>query len=294
MTTATRSAPPSCNTGASEVDSWLSWDWYSATLKGVTSVNAILAALLEVAAPGGHWKSVPALHGYALGWRLEGVEVGSVTVFQRDEEVHVQATSAVAEVVVDLLRARWPEHSVSRADVAWDVDSPGSFDRLYRRVLDLARTNPRGRVSTSQAGDWIDRRDGRTFYAGGVKSRMRIRVYEKGHEQLGKDPACGASLDWTRVEWSLRPASKEKAWLARASKHEALGLSRFGAAVADGLLGSEVETVVPVLRFASQDPMYWMVRQFKRPVRELLAMDPLDAMRLLADTLDRVSAGPPP
>lgn len=294
MTTATRAAPPSCNTGASETTDWLSWDYYSATLKGLTSVNVVLAALREVAAPEGQWKAVPGLHGYTNGHRLEGVEVGDVVVFHRDDEIHVQASSAVAEVVVSLLRERWPDHTVSRADIAWDVDAPGAFDRLYRRVHHLAKTNPRRPVSTSQRGDWLDRLDGRTFYAGKRGGRMLIRVYEKGHEQLGKDPLCGASKDWTRVEWEVRPSSKEKAWLARASKVEALGLTRFGARVADELLGTEVQAVIPVLRFASQDPLYWMCRQFKRPVRDLLAMDPLDAMRLLADTLERASAGPPP
>ena len=291
MSVETLSAPPSCNTGASG----LTWDWYQATLKGLgdalTSVNGILSVLGTVVRPGSQWKACKALYGYACGVELVGVETGSVRVFYGSGDVHVQATSAVAEGVAGLLQLWWPDHTVSRADVAWDVVERDSFDRLYRQVHALARSNPRGKVSTSQAGDWIDREQGRTFYAGGTASRLRVVVYEKGHEQRSKDPGCTAPLDWTRVEWRLRPTSDQKAWLARASKVEALGLSGFGAAVAVDLLGSDVVPVGNALRFASQDPAYWMVRQYRAVVLDLLQLDPLDAMARLVELLDRTDPG---
>ena len=284
---ATTDAPPLCNTGASD----LTWDWYQATIKGssdaLTSANGVRSVLATVVGPGGQWAPTKALFGYPFGQELQGVPVGTVKVFYGAGDVHVQATSAAAEPVADLLRKWWPEHTVSRADVAFDTISAGSFDRLYQRVHHLARTNPRGKVSTSTAGDWIDRETGRTFYAGGTSSRLRVRVYEKGHEQRAKDPNCGADLDWTRVEWQLRPTSDQKAWLARASKVEALGLSAFGAAVADEVLGADVLAVGNLLRFASQDPAYWMVRQYRRVVLELLALDPQDAHDRLVQLVEQ-------
>lgn len=287
--TATLDRPPVCNTGASD----LTWDWYQATIKGlpgsVTCENTLMLRLAAVIAPGSHWKPVPGLYGYSSGRELLDVEVGSVRVFWGGADVHVQATSAVAEPVVQVLRAEWPDHTVSRADVAWDVKSPGSFDRLYRRVHALARSNPRAPVSTSTAGDWIDRETGRTFYAGGTSSRLRVVVYEKGYEQRAKDPGCGADLDWTRVEWRLRPTSDQKAWLSRASKTEALGLSAFGAAVADDVLGSEVVPVGNLLRFASQDPAYWMARQYRRVVLSLLELDPDDIRDRLAQLVEQTA-----
>ena len=286
MTAPTLDRPPVCNTGASEI----TWDWYQATLRSLTSADAVMMALGTAVAPGSHWKPVPGLYGYSLGRELLGVAVGSVRVFYGGEDVHVQATSAAAEPVVQVLRSLWPDHIVSRADVAWDVIAPGSFDRLYRRVHHLARTNPRGKVSTSQAGDWLDREQGRTFYAGGTSSRLRVVVYEKGHEQIAKDPNCGASRDWTRVEWRLRPTSDQKGWLARASKVEALGLSAFGAAVADDVIGSEVVPVGNMLRFASQDPGYWMARQYRRVLLDLLELDPDDIRDRLVQLVEQ--AGP--
>ena len=292
MTAPVLDLPPVCNTGASD----LTWDWYQATIRGdesaLTSANAVMRALEPVTGPGGRWKAIPPLFGYGSGWQLLGVETGSVKVFAGGlggTDVHVISTSAAAEVVAPILRAAWPNHTVSRADVAWDVDAPGSFDRLYQRVHGLARSNPRGKVSTSQAGDWIDRELGRTFYAGGQSSRLRVVVYEKGFEQRAKDPGCTASTDWTRVEWRLRPTSNQKAWLARATKEQALGLSAFGASVADAVLGTEVQAIGNLLRFASQDPAYWMARQYRSTIISLVELDPDDLRDRLVQLLDQTA-----
>ena len=285
---ATAEAPPLCNTGAN----YLHWDWYQATLRGssdvLTSVNAITRALGETISGGGRWVTCKGLYGYTQGVELKGVLAGSVRVFWSAKDVHVQATSEAAESIVEVLRRVWPLHLVSRADVAYDVVEPGSFERLYGRVHELART-PRhgGKVSTSTVGDWIDGIDGRTLYAGGVSSRVRVRVYEKGKEQRAKDPGSKAPDDWTRTEWQLRPSSGQKAWLAQASKVEALGLSPFGAVVAEDLLGVEVVAVGNTLRFASQDPAYWMARQYRLVILDLLGLDPEDIRARLVDLIEQ-------
>jgi hypothetical protein len=283
----TRLQPPSCNTGASE----LTWDWYEVTIKGssdaLTRANGVMSVLGSVVGPGSRWKAIRALHGYQAGQELLGVEVGALMVFYGAGDVHVRASGAIAEPVCDLLRKWWPDHIVSRADVAYDVVSAGSFERLYKRVHHLARNNPRAKVSTSTVGDWLDGELGRTFYAGGNSSRLRIRIYEKGHEQRAKDPLCDADLNWTRVEWQLRPTSDQKSWLGRASKVEALGLSAFGAAVAGDVLGSDVVAVGGLLRFASQDPGYWMARQYRRVLLDLLELDAEDIRDRIAQLVEQ-------
>ena len=294
----TRVRPPLCNTGAN----YLHWDWYQATVPGgsdaLTRANAVMG-VLGAGLRGDNvgcqpWKVCAGLHGYSRGAELEGVERGSVKVFYGlTGDVHVQGTSKAAQVVADLLRQWWPDHRVSRADVALDVDQVGSFERLWRLVHRLAREGADGggrKISTSTAGDWIDAEAGRTFYAGGRTSRLLVRVYEKGHEQRGKDPDCGASLDWTRVEWQLRPTSDQKGWLAKASPVEALGLSPFGALVAREVLVEDVVAAGSVLRFASQDPLYWMVRQYRRAVVGLVQLDPDDLRAQLVEMLDRIGS----
>ena len=248
---------------------------------------------MALGGPRGRWRQIPGLYGYSRGWELLDVEAGSVRVFEGSEDVHVQGTGPVAEHVASVLRDRWPEHLVSRADVAFDVVEPGAFERLYKRVHEIARDGAgrRGRkVSTSTVGDWLDGERGRTFYAGGTSSRLRVRVYEKGHEQRAKDPGCGADVNWTRAEWQLRPSSDQKAWLAAASKVEALGLTSFGAAVAEALLDEDVVSVSALLRFASQDLGYWMVRSYRRVVLELLELDPEDMRSRLVELLERAEA----
>ena len=295
----TQVKPPPCNTGANPLLGSLVWDWYQATVmpstEAVTCADVIMRALgsasLTFMPAGRRWKAVRGLYGYSEGMTLEGLVVGSVGVFWGvNAGVHVQGTGPAAVFVASVLRQWWPDHAVSRADVAFDVDSVGSFDRLYKRVHLLARDGAAvgGRkIGTSTEGDWLDGERGRTFYAGGRTSRLRVRVYEKGHEQRSKDPNCSASLDWTRVEWQLRPSSDQKRWLGTATPLDALGLSPFGACVAAAVLGENVESVGGTLRFASQDPGYWMVHQYRGVVVDLLALDPDDMRRRLVELLDR-------
>jgi len=288
----TSSGPPSSNRGANWSTDDLHWDWYQATLSAPGDVSSLLRALSGALGLAPEWVPGKGLYGYTVGYRLEGVPAGSVQVFVRPDDVHVQASSSAAIPVAAYLRATWPDHRVSRADVALDTDDAGSFDRLWRQVHGLARNGAEGggrKVSTSTAGDWIDGEKGRTLYAGGVSSRARVVVYEKGLEQLGKDPACGASRDWTRVEWRLRPDTPEgKTWLGKATPAEAVGFTPFTAAVASALLAVGMSAPDAVRRFASQDPLYWMVRQYRRSVLDLLDLDPLDAMLRLADLVQLV------
>lgn len=288
--------PPVSNRGANWTTSDLHFDWYQATLPGSDDPFSLMRALADALGLPSTWLPGKGLYGYSAGYRIAGLEGGSVQVFVRPDDLHVQATSTAAIPVAAYLRASRPEHRVSRVDVALDTDAVGSFDRLWRHVHALARNGSEGggrKVSTSTAGDWIDAEKGRTLYAGGTSSRARVVVYEKGREQTEKDPNCGADPNWTRVEFRLRPDTPEaKAWAARATPAECIGYTPFTAAVASSLLAVEMSAAESVRRFASQDPLYWMVRQYKRSVLELLALDPADAMARLSELVDLASPEP--
>lgn len=292
MTAPTLDRPPVSNRGGNYPPELLSWDWYQATIDTPELASLLLNGLARSLGLS-KWTLCPALYGYSLGYVLDGVETGSVRVFVRERDVHVQATSRTAGAVAEYLRSAWPEHRVSRADVALDVDAPGCFDRLWRHVHDLARSGAAGggrKVKTSTAGDWLDGVDGRTLYTGGTSSPLRVVVYEKGCEQLAKDPNCGASRDWTRVEWRLRPDTPAgKAWLGKATPAEALGMTPFGASVASSLLAADVVPVDSVRRFASQDPAYWMARQYRRVLLDLLALDPDDVHARLVQLVEQAA-----
>lgn len=293
MSAATREGPPPSNRGANWTTDDLVWDWYQATLSAPGDVSSLMRALAAALRLPSEWVSGKGLYGYSAGYRLAGTEQGSVQVFLRPDDVHVQASSSAAVPVAEYLRRVWPEHRVSRADVALDTAEPGSFDRLWRHVHGLARNGSTGggrKVSTSTAGDWIDGEQGRTLYAGGASSRARVVVYEKGREQIGKDPNCGADPNWTRVEWRLRPDTPEgKAWLGKATPAEAVGYTPFTATVAASLLAVDMTSMASVRRFASQDPAYWMARQYRRVLLGWLELDPDDMRDEIVALIDQTA-----
>lgn len=301
-------SPRGGNTGANKPTLWktddLKWDWYEATVHDLRpeEVQRTVFAMRTVLGRE-DWIMVAGRFGYLGGWKRGSDTGGTMTIYEGADQVHLIGTGPMSPAVAGFLRRMYPGHSVSRADVALDVTAPGCFDPLWRRVhVRAVGMKPRP-VLTELAGDWADdigtRRDawvaldrpapkGRTFYAGGRSSRMRIRVYEKGLQQLGLDPSCGASPDWVRVEWQIRPDSSQKVWLGAAELHEAVALTRFGGIVAEDLMREEFASAVPSeLRHASAHPAMWMVRHYKKVLGPMLDLDPAELHRELGALLAR-------
>lgn len=132
-------------------------------------------------------------------------------------ETHVTVQGRWSVDLASHLRTVHPQHSVTRADVCIDQDSPGFWDWITAIALDLADHH---RVQIRQDGDWITPAGalrGRTLYIGSMQSASMIRIYEKGkkHRKDGTDDT--ASLDWVRIEVQCRPSRdfKKCAWLAQ-------------------------------------------------------------------------------
>lgn len=299
MTAATLTGPPSSNTGANtcpldlsygvKIAADLHFDWYEATIRSDVSALVVVSSL--GARLGVSFEAIRPQNGYGHGYRLVGLDAGTVAVYGGGTDAmgtHVKATSAAAVLAAEVIRERWPDHRVSRVDVALDFDQPGAWDALEPLVEGIARNGGwRGRaMKVSTVGDWPHREDPLaplTLYCGASSGRLSSRLYRKGVEQLEKDPNCGASLHWVRFEWQVRPDSGQKAWAARASLLELVGMTPYGAAVARALVAADVAVLDRPARFASQDPGYWMAKQYGTVVDELLALDPLDmAVRLAA------------
>lgn len=140
-------------------------------------------------------------------------ETESVCLFAWDTKrnrVHVKATGSHARGLDDFLRPYSPH--VSRIDLAIDVSGLSMFDRLYRPASRFISEN---KITYKQVGMWASRKE-RTLYAGSNKSRVQVRIYEKGHEQIAKGN-LNADPDWVRVEVQVRPNSKEKASIGQMS-----------------------------------------------------------------------------
>lgn len=262
----------------------LGLDWYQATITGVTDPQEVAARLL-------HGSGVSALkegHGgfnRPSSLRGESAAGGSVAVFfGAEQDVHVLGSSSAAPHVSAVLREFYPVHTVSRADVCLDFDHEGAFDKLWREIHRLATGREGRRVGTTLAGDWLDGLAGRTLYAGGPTSRLRIRVYEKGHEQRAKHPDREFSLNWARVEWAVRPDSKSKLAAATATVEELAAWTPFGAAALEAVYGLGLDPQAPA-RTPSTDPLFWLLRQYGPLLRKIVADEPL---LTVASLLERV------
>lgn len=251
------------------------WDWYQGTITGLKNPDEVVARLvmdaagLTLRASSGGYNRPESVRGDFAG--------GSIAIyFGNDLDVHVLGSSSAAVHVAAVLRAHWPEHTVSRVDACMDFDAPGAFERLYPELHALARTPRRGGrggvVATSTVGDWLDNVDGRTLYVGGPQSQYRVRCYEKGHEQRSKHPDQTFSLDWARVEAQVRPHGSGKRVAATATPAEVFAWTPFGSAVLQAIAGLELVPLAPA-RVPSTDPEFWLARQYGPILRDWLVLD---------------------
>jgi DNA relaxase NicK len=120
---------------------------------------------------------------------------------------HIAVAGDSTPAVVEVIRACWPSHQVTRVDVALDFDGVGTWERLREVVL---RHAVRAGLVRREIRDPVpcDRdMQGRTLYAGSRKSYVMIRLYEKGKELVSKRKVLEGqivSLDYCRLEIEVK------------------------------------------------------------------------------------------
>jgi len=125
-----------------------------------------------------------------------------------NERTLLRASSDNADSFASLVRREWPDHRVSRVDVAMDFqEGPDFFNDMAEWLIDYAKNGGRT-LKISYAGDWANGVHGRTLYIGSRTSPVYIRLYEKGFEQLQKGNET-APLDWVRFEAEIKPKNTE-------------------------------------------------------------------------------------
>lgn len=176
-----------------------------------------------------------------------------------------------AQAGSDFLRKLYPNHRVSRADVAYDLREVGGFDRIIGQIEPIAR---KAGVEVCFMGDPDPKKStGRTMYFGSPKSDVRICVYEKGIFQRSKGDE-NAPADWVRVELRVRPRKERKSFCASASLAELWGLSRWSSTVAADVLETQSPFVPdPSLRRSETDQaIAHMLRQYASSIRKFCDM----------------------
>ena len=187
------------------------FDWYQATVPA--PVQDVLAALPGVVDDGDWERMRKAPHGYGFGSTLVDHDgpVARVWWGGTHEHPHVVASGEFAPRVADLLRAEWPAHRVSRADVCEDYAEPGSYDRLQDLALSVARDKG---VRVGTAGDHLLTKQGRTLYLGAPTSHTRLRIYDKAAELRAKFHGQPQKLEaipeeLARFEVQVRPQTPQ-------------------------------------------------------------------------------------
>ncbi len=125
---------------------------------------------------------------------------------------HLRAQGVYSPDIATIVRGLWPDHPVTRADVAIDFDGAGAFQKLYRLCFRKGREKG---LKLEKRGDprREDERNplaGTTLYVGSRSSTAFLRLYEKGKEQLAKAKHSDQppSLDWTRLEIEVKPQNR--------------------------------------------------------------------------------------
>jgi DNA relaxase NicK len=229
------------------------FDWYSATVRERPEV--IIAGLREDLSG---WvteverrKGSNNYEASDVGLDYFGGSIFSVLHGGPNGAPHVRASGAGSPVVADVLRRRWPQHAVSRVDVAVDFDGEGCWDKLFAVCADVARE--RGLKWTTY-GDFREDRDvmaGRTVYIGSRQSPVMVRLYEKGKQML---PSVRVgeklpSLNWCRLEVEVKPPQREARLAAAIRPAEQFwGCSSWSRKLLHRACGTDVERVTMTVR----------------------------------------------
>lgn len=274
------------------------FDWYEVT---VEESPVWLREALSSQVQGLVWEPTRPHGGYGHAESVysSGEEVFKFLYGGAHQWPHLVASGATANEVASVIRRVTPVHLVSRADVRDDIEDGAFFDRAYPVMVEIAKA--RG-VRVTPDGDWFtDRHLGRTLYMGAKDSAVRVRMYEKGFEQLAKHGnaarVAGVSENWVRCEIQVRPTKRAaKLQLAEVPADQFWGCSRFAQDIADELLGVEVERVNigTVYRVSDLEraEMY-MLRQYAAVLRRVKEREgSWEAVgRWIGETLDNADPG---
>lgn len=266
-------------------DSGAAFDWYAATIRD--DLPVILRKLADDL--GGEVRTGSPKNGYARGDFIYRDDSKIVTVFSggRNGHPHAFASSDDAPAFAAAVRRHWPDtHHVTRADVKFDYDGSGTWDRLYAVLTTLGDDR---RLKMSQAGDWRALEDGRTFYVGAPSSAVRIVLYEKGKELIGKsiDGGFGISKDLVRLEARVRPDGDARHRAAKADPIQLFGYAEWTRELIKLVEGADVERVHLKERRESdhERAMYWLVKQYGQHLLDEATI--LGSWDLLAASLSR-------
>lgn len=141
----------------------------------------------------------------------------------------VRFTGSCSTTGANWLRSNYPEHSVTRCDIAADTSFEAPVQsvtatEMFEHCVSIAKEM---RLKTSVIGDWYGE-GGRTLYIGSAKSAYRMRIYEKGKQD---DNGLIGGVNWVRFELVCRPDKKCRADASLLTPQEIMGSWRYAVRV---------------------------------------------------------------
>lgn len=221
------------------------FDWYQATVRH--PVDDVLAGLVELA-ESPRLRHGKGRHAYGHTTTVDGRDGAVAQVLHGGSHAypHVVFSGEATQAGVEFIRARFPDHSVTRVDAREDFGDEGAFERIKPVMLAVA---DECRVKVGCAGDWALRNEARTLYLGSPSSACRLRLYDKAAELRGKfaaDPVKLAAVPehLSRFEAQVRPQTAQaKASFATIEPLAVMGSSRWLRDVWMGVAGLQLEPV---------------------------------------------------
>lgn len=221
------------------------FDWYQATVpRPVDDVLEALGGLAERP----EYVHGRGAHGYATATAVAGPEGTLARVMHGGTHhyPHVVLSGEATQAGVEVIRASFPEHFVSRADAREDFGDVGAFDRILPVMLGTAEAHG---VKVGCAGDWALTMEARTLYLGAPSSACRQRLYDKAAElrvKFAADPVRLAAVPehLARLEAQVRPQTKDaRVRFATIEPLAVMGSSAWLRDVWHGVVGLQLEPV---------------------------------------------------
>jgi hypothetical protein len=240
------------------------FDWYQASVPGLP--EAVMQQLLAtmpsdtVSIDGRGMNSFKHRRDYAIPGESEVI----ATVMHGGVNPHpnVKTTGDRSPALASVLRHLWPDHRVSRLDVAIDMRGEGVFDACVSVMSKVGRDN---RLKGKKIlPDDLD--DGSTYYLGGELSPLRARCYEKGKQlhKLTGDPVWRQLFDWTRLELQVRPQKGFKSAAAKMPPEAFWGCSQWTRELSAGALAlNPLPVAMKPTRISDQErAMRYAIQQY--------------------------------
>ena len=231
------------------------FDWYQATIPEVP--NHLVEILKRELAPLGTVETGRGRHNYnqSILIRSQGGErVACVLAGGSNGHPNVTSSGNVTSDFVEIVRAYWPNHNVTRFDAAQDFVSDDSWQKLEDCCrLVTAEHQVKGRAIVPD-----DASEGRTYYMGAPSSDVRARLYEKTQE-LRKDlpPTRWHEVPegMTRLELQVRPKHPDaRAYASTCTPEQVWGFSRWSRELAEKAFLLNVERINSCLLYTSPSP----------------------------------------